>query len=239
MADTSKGLSGTAVGVLTVGALLAYAGFRGISPLQALRDVSSGKPPAVPSTNAGLVVGDSAGQGGSAQSSAVSPQGTAFGKAVANAASGFRSDKYSQGAMQRIGTGYSDCSSFAAKSFRAAGVTSIQSYWTTLSFRTSSKFKVIKTSDASAGDIIITPFATLSGAHMAVVTAPGQAIGQQNSRSNVQTGSFETIMYGKPSFIAMRYVGAIPSKYLNTTTVTINGVPTQVDPTQYYSTGPH
>lgn len=218
MGETSKGLSGVAVGVLTVGTLLVYAGFRGVSPLQALRDVSSGKPPPVSSSGAGLTTGTVATSGdamSSSQSAALDPQGTKFGKAVATAASGFQTDKYSQSPIQRVGNGYSDCSSFAAKAFRAAGVTSIKSYWTTLSFRTSPQFKTIKTSEAAAGDIIITPLKSLSGAHMAVVTAPGQAIGQQNSRTNVTTGSFDTIMYGKPSYIAMRYVGAIPTKYTN------------------------
>lgn len=215
MADTSGGLSGTAVGVLTVGALLVYAGFRGVSPLQALRDVTSGKPVPITSHNAGLETGTVAGDAmNPSQNAALTPQGTAFGKAVVAAAVSMQSDHYSQGPMSRISNGFSDCSSFSAKAFNRAGATGIKPYWTTMSFRASAMFKVIPTAEASAGDIIITPLKTLSGAHMAVVTAPGQAIGQQNSRSNVQTGDFAKIMYGKPSFIAMRYVGPIPSKYL-------------------------
>lgn len=41
------GVNGSAVAVLTVGGLLVYAGFRGVNPLQAARDVGSGKPPQV------------------------------------------------------------------------------------------------------------------------------------------------------------------------------------------------
>jgi hypothetical protein len=124
-----------------------------------------------------------------------------------------KGDQYSQGVMQRTSIGYSDCSSFVAKSFYDAGVTAIKTYWTTMSFRGSSMFKTIPVSSAQAGDIIITPFMTLTNAHMALVTSPGQAIGQQNSRSNVQTGTFGQIMAGKSSYIAMRYVGPIPAQY--------------------------
>jgi hypothetical protein len=206
MAETT-GLSGPAVGVLTVGALLVYAGFRGVSPLQALRDVSGGKPAPVASKTAGLTNTASSG------TTVATPQGTAFGEAVASAAASFSTDHYSQSPVRRVSNGWSDCSSFSAKAFHAAGATGVKTFWTTLNFRTSPMFRQIDTASASAGDIIITPLMSLSGAHMAVVVAPGQAIGQQNSHSNVQNGSFATIMYGKPSFIAMRYVGPIPAKY--------------------------
>lgn len=44
---SATGISGTAVAVATLGAVLVYAGFRGVSPLQALRDAAGGSPPPV------------------------------------------------------------------------------------------------------------------------------------------------------------------------------------------------
>lgn len=213
MPDTSKGLSGTALTALSVGALLVYSGFRGVSPLQALRDVSSGKPSAVSSSNAGLQAAAAANTSLLGPTPSAQPTASSLGAAVVNAAMTRKGDKYSQGAMQRISVGYSDCSSFVAKDFADAGVTSVKAWWTTMSFRGSSQFKVIPVSEAQAGDVIITPFMTLSNAHMALVTAPGQAIGQQNSHSNVQLGTFGQIMAGKSSYVAMRYVGTIPTQY--------------------------
>lgn len=57
------GISGPAVAVATAGAVLVYAGFRGVSPLQALRDAAGGSPPPVvsnPTTIAPVGAGDSA-----------------------------------------------------------------------------------------------------------------------------------------------------------------------------------
>ena len=55
----TKGISGVGLAMATGGALIAYAGFRGVNPLQALKDVASGNPPAVESKSAGLKLGDS------------------------------------------------------------------------------------------------------------------------------------------------------------------------------------
>ena len=43
----SGGVSGSAVAVATLGGVLIYAGFRGVTPLQALRDATGGHPPPV------------------------------------------------------------------------------------------------------------------------------------------------------------------------------------------------
>lgn len=206
MADTSSGLSGPALGALSIGALLVYAGFRGVSPLQALRDVSSGKPPSV--KNEG---GNFNPIGTASNIAAGLASRSPFGVAVASAAEARKDEKYSK--AKRAVTGYSDCSSFAAEAFRDAGLKITPALWTTMTFRTSPNFKVIETANANAGDIIITPLATLSNAHMAVVIRSNFAIGQQNPQSNVSEGSFTQIMAGKPSFIAMRYIGPLPFQY--------------------------
>lgn len=54
MAQSGGSISGTAVAAATVGGLLIYAALRDVTPVQALRDVTSGKPPSV--TNAGVSV---------------------------------------------------------------------------------------------------------------------------------------------------------------------------------------
>lgn len=209
MSSAGNGLSGPALGALSIGVLLVYAGFRGVSPLQALRDVSSGKPPSVKNEGGSFPLGNPIGNAANIISGIAKE--TPFGIAVASAAESFKGDQYSQ--AKRGTVGFSDCSSFAAKSFIAVGVKGISKYWTTLVFRASPLFQVIDTSQASAGDIIITSLKTLSGAHMAVVVRPGYAIGQQNPSSNVQEGPFSQIMAGKSSYIAMRYIGPLPAQF--------------------------
>jgi cell wall-associated NlpC family hydrolase len=197
MAETGKGLSGTAVAAMAVGTLLIYAGFRGVSPLKALRSVTSGTPEAIISKNAGL----SGGTTTENFSSRLNVNGTAFGQRVIAAAQKYSNDKYSQ--LNRNQPGYSDCSSFAAKAFVDGGAIGVKKGWNTYVFLASKYFKKIPTKDAAAGDILI------NSGHMALVTSPGQAIGQQNSRSNVHVSTFASIMAGTGTYIAMRYVGPI------------------------------
>jgi cell wall-associated NlpC family hydrolase len=100
-----EGISGTAVAVATAGAVLVYAGFRGVSPLQALRDATNGStPPAPVSAPTSLDLGTSGVTGGS---------GFATGKGTALLAE-----------MQRIGTGkgYSQLRRTGPNSFDCSGL---------------------------------------------------------------------------------------------------------------------
>lgn len=184
---TESGISGTAVAVATLGAVLVYAGFRGVSPLQALRDVTSGSPPPVESRSVDL-----SGWSGDTATYAPTPDGftshTAARSAVVAAAQRYTGDKYSQ--LKRTRAGYSDCSSFVDKALMAAGIDPPVKWASTASYRATSKWRTIPLAQAQPGDIAI------NGHHMVLVTGQGgsSAIGQQNSKTNVRTGTVKSLM---------------------------------------------
>lgn len=189
----STGLSGLSVGVITVGGLLVYAGIRGVSPLQALRDVSSGQPPPVANRTTG---GD------------VSQQGAVTTGALS--AGSFVSDKYSQ--LRRTQPGYSDCSSFVCKIYHAKGIAKPDGRmeWpNTTAFANSPAWQTVARADTVPGDIAVKTNA-LGKNHMVMITASGAAegIGQQNPTVNVRTGSMETLFANVSGTLIYRhYVG--------------------------------
>jgi hypothetical protein len=177
MASTSNGVNGVAVAVATFGGVLVYAGFRGVSPLQALRDVTSGSPPPVVGNPTDAPVPATAGSSGQS--------GFGDGKrgTVVAAAQKYVGDQYSQ--AKRTQAGYSDCSSFVDKVLKDAGIKPPFSAWAnTANYRMSPEWKTIPASQAQPGDIAI------SSGHMVLVTGAGgtSAIGQQNSKTDVRTG---------------------------------------------------
>lgn len=189
------GVSGLAVGLTAGGALLIFAGMRGINPAEALREIASGRtgPLSVPAR-----LDDSVGGGASYASDPSGPGPAGTHPEIADATSRFRGDKYSLG--RRAEPGYSDCSSFTAKSMRAAGIE--VSNLNTTGFLGWSGLKRISKSEIQRGDLLI------NHTHMAIALSPTQAIGQQNTRRNVSTGSFEAIMMNTGPWSAYRYVGA-------------------------------
>lgn len=196
MASGTGGISGIAVAVATCGALLVYAGYRDVNPIQALRDVASGKPPKVKSKDAGLKTS------GASQAAYLPGGGNS---AVVAAAMKYRGDQYSQ--TRRHTRGYSDCSSFVSKAYEAAGIDP-PSPDTTAGYYLSDRWKKIPLSQAKAGDIVVSATAATIGAHMVLVTGPGMAIGQQNPGDDVETGRISDLMAGTSyDYIAKRYVG--------------------------------
>lgn len=203
------GISGLSVGIITVGGLFVYAGIRGVTPLQALRDVSSGQPTAV--TNAPGVIRVQVTADGTTESAvgSISDTGSTLvgvsGRAL-SAVTAYKNDRYSK--PRRSEKGYSDCSSFVCKAFHAVGVSKPDGRMTwpnTSAFAIGPAWKTIKQSQARPGDI-----AVVSGHHMVFVTNSGgtQGIGQQNPSSNVKTGTIGTLFAnvpGKPIF--RTYVG--------------------------------
>lgn len=199
-----SGLNGLSVGIVTIGGLFVYAGIRGVSPLQALRDVSSGKPVAVPDRPGAVDL-----TGGNIALTGQTGTGTAA-DALA-AANQFKGDKYSM--LLRERNGYSDCSSFVAKSFHAIGIDKPDGRmkWpNTTAFYNSPVWETIPAKDTQPGDIAVVPTGGSIG-HMVFITAAGasQALGQQNTRSNVKTGTVAELFAGRgPSIITYRrYVG--------------------------------
>lgn len=189
------GVPGLAVMLTAGGALLVYAGLRGVSPLVALREVAAGQ--TEPITTAGLrePLDTSVGGGVVQASSGAEAAGTH--PEIADGAMRYRSDRYSQALRSR--PGYSDCSSFAAKAMRAAGI-NVPDYNTTAFMRWDGLRRVSK-SEISRGDLLI------NHVHMAIALDGATAIGQQNSKRNVATGSFESIMMNTGPWSAYRYVG--------------------------------
>lgn len=190
-------VSGTGVALATAGGVLLYAGLKGQSPLAALKQIVTSGPSALPAT--GTAPSTSAGTTGPAATGLVAA-------CMVNAA-----DKYSQ--ARRWQQGYSDCSSWVGKGFKnlgitppGASVTGDYLLWGALS--------KVDASQAQAGDLLV------NAAHMAVVTGPGQAVGQENPSRNVAQGSFADIMAGTGSYLVLRYgsLGSVAGNQYTSTT---------------------
>lgn len=188
------GISGVGVGVASAGALLIYAGLKGTNPLTALRDIAGGRPAGIPNTP------------GSRSSSG--PADIPGGPALTGGAVGyppllqsvesFRADHYSQ--AKRWQPGFSDCSSFVGKGFKALGITPPGAS-TTLDYLTWKSLRKLPSELlAGPGDLLI------STSHMAVVINRGSAIGQQNPTRNVATGTWQDIMFGSQGYEIFRFM---------------------------------
>ncbi len=186
-----KGISGLAVAFAAAGGILVYAGFRGTNPVQALKDVSSGKPPAIVSNPTDVSVSV---QLGTAVAGAIPG---VVGAAVSGTAQKYAKDKYSQ--LRRTQPGWSDCSSFCDKILRDIGIPPPGKWAATANFRASPQWKNSPLKDTLPGD------SAINGHHMVMITAPGgtAAIGQQNPRVNVRTGTVANLMSN--DFVCKRY----------------------------------
>lgn len=188
MAD---GISGVSVALAAAGGILIYAGFKNMSPVGALRDVSTGKPSGISNVSTDLSAGVSLAQG------AVS---VAQGAAVLSVASKYEKDKYSQ--ARRTQTGWSDCSSFCDKILTDMGIPTPVKWASTANFRISGSWVNIPLADTKPGDIAI------NSHHMVMITASGgaAAIGQQNTNVNVRTGTVKDLMSN--DYVCKRYTPA-------------------------------
>lgn len=195
---SDNGISGVAVGVVTAGALLIYAGYRGVSPLQALRDVTSGATPPGLSTGTGGVVTTGADTVGAAIPGSATLDGPGFGAGLVAAVQRYAGDRYSQ--VRRWDDGWSDCSSFVGKGLRVLGITPPGAS-TTWDYVGWAQLRQINRNELAAGDLCA------NTAHIIVATASGSAIGQQNTFQNVRTGSPEDLMAGTGSFMCLRWIG--------------------------------
>lgn len=175
------------------GALLIYAGVRGVNPVTALREVAAGQTEPIGPAAASL---DDSVTGGIVQASTgPAPAGTH--PEIADGASAYRGDRYSQGLRSK--PGYSDCSSFAAKAMRRAGI-DVKDL-TTYGFLAWPGLRRIDKSQIARGDLLI------NHTHMAIALDGTTAIGQQNPRRNVATGPFDAIMMNTGPWSAYRYTG--------------------------------
>jgi hypothetical protein len=188
-----NGISGLSLAFATAGGILVYAGFKGVNPLTALREVSLGKPTGVDSrtTDLGTTL-DLEGAKGLKRA-----DGSA---GVTAAAQKYVGDKYSQ--AKRTQVGWSDCSSFCDKILTDIGVPPPVKWASTANYRISPYWKTIPLSETMPGDIAV------NGHHMVMITAPGgtAAIGQQNPRVNVRTGTVASLMSN--DFVCKRHTGS-------------------------------
>lgn len=192
MPNTSSGISGTAVAVATFGAVLVYAGFRGVSPLQALRDATGGTPPPVKGKPTTPITTSPPSASG-----LTDPRRAA----VVAASNKYVKDQYSQ--LQRRQVGYSDCSSFVDKCLRDAGIQPPGDPWAnTANYRASGDWPTVEASAVDVGDIAI------SISHMVLITAKGgvSGIGQQRPFVNVKTGDMRTL-FGTQVYVFKTYRG--------------------------------
>lgn len=190
-------VSGTGVALATAGGVLLYAGLKGASPLAALKQIVTSGPSALPAT------------GTAPQAVSAGTTGATSGLVAACMVNA--SDKYSQ--LKRWQKGFSDCSSWVGKGFLNLGITPPGAS-TTLDYLAWGALSKVDVSQAQAGDLLV------NAAHMAVVTGPGTAVGQENPTRNVAQGTFAQIMAGTGSYLVLRYgsLGSVTgSTYTSTT----------------------
>jgi cell wall-associated NlpC family hydrolase len=196
----SGGISGVAVALATAGGVLLYAGFQGLNPLEALKDITSGKTRQLVAKPTSFVNDATAiGQGGGGVTQAMfgSAAGGGHPEIVA-AAMAHRGEKYSQ--ARRWDNGYSDCSSFVGKALKDVGITP-PSGSVTGSYLVWRELRTVPKGAILPGDILA------GSGHVAIAVSPTTAIGQQNGRQNVRVDSIDSIMFGQ-TWVPRRYVGA-------------------------------
>lgn len=209
-----KGISGLAVGLAAAGGLVMYAGFKGISIVDAIRSVSTGKPAGV--SNTGIsIAGVDLGTGdlteyGPGKASNVTGS-------VAAAASPYLKDKYSQ--VKRRDSGWSDCSSFVYKIMRDMGSPPTVAWSNTTNYHVDPRLRTIPTAQGMEGDL------ALSAGHVMILTGGGgtnaPAFGQQNPRENVVSGTLAEYM-PKP-YVIKRYVSNTKSTQVGNTLSRLGG----------------
>ena len=193
-----EGVSGVAVAAIAAGATLVYAGLRGVDPLTALRDITSGAPPGLPETTSVATAGTHG------DIRLLMPKVSGAGAALVRAAMNHAGEKYSQ--LRRWEPGYSDCSSFVGKAFKDIGIKP-PGPSLAISYQTWNKLTKIPRSAVAAGDLISAP------THIIIATSNAQGIGQQNNRDNVQIGPISNLMGGVGPYMCLRYHFAVAADY--------------------------
>lgn len=170
------------------GGILVYAGLADLSPLAALKQVTSGRPAPVRSK----VPDVSATVGGLGVNVAGGVSAALGGNKLVAATAAFAHDRYSQ--TRRWEVGFSDCSSFVGKAFKAVGIAP-PGFSTTWEYLAWPKLFGIKAGQEAAGDLVVTT------GHMIMVTGPGQGIGQQNTTDNVMSGPISALIGGDLTYL--------------------------------------
>lgn len=195
-------ISGLHLAIAAGGGVLLYAALRGVSPLQALKDITDGSPPAV-STEGTRIEGADYVPGGYGTEDwngvyrrAKVPKSLQSPAALIAAANAHRGEKYSQ--AKRWSRGYSDCSSFVGKALLDIGISPPGSSVTGDYLASGSWVRV---STPRMGDIAV------NSQHMVLCTSGAAGIGQQNPRRNVVSDTLDSLMANSGSFQFRRYRG--------------------------------
>jgi hypothetical protein len=195
-------ISSLHLAVAAGGGVLLYAALRGVSPVQALRDVASGHPPAV-STEGKVIEGADYEPGGLGSSDwhgvyrlSKTPRSMQKPSTLIAAANGHASEKYSQ--SQRWSKGKSDCASFVGKALLDIGITPPGGS-VTGDYLSSSAW--VKVTTPRAGDIAV------NSQHMALCLDGSNGIGQQNPRRNVHRDTLDNLMANTGSWEIRRWKG--------------------------------
>lgn len=208
MATGGNQISSLHLAIAAGGGVLLYAALRGVSPVQALKDITSGAPPAV-STEGKTIKGEDGATdpdyapGGSGSvdwkgvyRKAKTPKSMQRPSALVAAAAAHAAEKYSQ--EQRWARGKSDCSSFVGKALLDIGIDPPGGS-NTSAYLGSGQW--VKVSTPKAGDIVV------NAKHMALVTSGTSGIGQQNPRRNVSRDTLDNLMANTGSWEIRRYRG--------------------------------
>lgn len=209
MATGGGQISSLHLAIAAGGGVLLYAALRGVSPAQALKDITDGSPPAV-STEGKTIDG----RGAAGGDASVLPGGYGsepwkgvYRKAkipksfhtplmFITALNTHASEKYSQSARWK--KGYSDCASFVGKALLDIGIDAPGGSNTT-AYLGSSQW--VKVSSPKMGDVAV------NGQHMAVFTSGTNGIGQQNPSRNVKRDTMDNLMANTGAWTIRRYKG--------------------------------
>lgn len=211
MAQGGAQISSLHLAVAAGGGVLLYAALRGVSPVQALKDVTSGAPPAVSTEGKTIKKWTARGEvtdpasipegNGTVSWNGVwrlnkVPAGLRKPMTLVAAAQAYASDRYSQG--KRWSRGYSDCSSFVGKALLGIGVKPPGGSTTTAYLGSGDWIRV---SSPRMGDIAV------NSKHMALFVDGSHGIGQQNSRTNVRRDTMDNLMANTGAWEIRRYRG--------------------------------
>lgn len=208
MAATGGQISSLHLSIAAGGGVLLYAALRGVSPVQALKDITSGAPPAVSTegkrieSSSGTLDPDYVPGGyGSTPWKGVYrknkvPQKFQRPVTFVAALQSHAGETYSQ--AERWKKGHSDCASFVGKGLLDVGIEPPGGS-TTSAFLGSGEW--VKVSTPKLGDIAV------NSRHMVVCLDGTSGIGQQNSRRNVQRDTLDNLMANTGGYEIRRFRG--------------------------------
>jgi hypothetical protein len=211
MASSGGQISSLHLAVAAGGGVLLYAALRGVSPLQALKDVTSGAPPAVSTEGKQIKgadgsvdpdylpggTGTAPWKGGPYKLRKGIPARLQTPALFVAAAQTHAAEKYSQ--SQRWARGYADCASFVGKALLDIGLEPPGGSTTGDYAGSADWMPIAGVSQPRLGDVAV------NNRHMIICTDGAHGIGMQNSRRNVQRDTIDNLMANTGSWEIRRF----------------------------------